>query len=112
MKKAKLLVLSLLSSMVLAGCGGAKAQFKDVTVKEALTNAEKTVLLIRIQNALKENLSDYTVKSNTHRKTAINEATEELAMTVTLYDGYYVHSEQTIKTENKSNGLIVKDEDK
>ena len=111
MKKAKLLVLSLLSSMVLAGCG-AKAQFNDVTVKEELPQAEQAVLLIRIENTLKEKLSGYTVKTSEYRKTAINEATEEDVQTVTLYDGYYVHGEQTAKTENKTQGFIVKDEDK
>ena len=111
MKKAKLLVLTMLSSMIITGCG-AKAQFKDVTVKEQLTNAEKAVLLIRIQNALKEKLSGYTVKTSDYRKTAINDDTQETVQTVTLFDGYYVHGEQTVKTETKSNGLITKDEDK
>ena len=111
MRKTKLLVLTMLSSMVITGCG-AKAQFNDVTVKDPLTDAEQAVVLIKIQNALKENLSGYTMKSNGFRKTAINDDTENAVNTVTLFDGYYVHGEQTVKTESKSNGLIRKDEDK
>lgn len=110
MKKTKLLCLSLLASLMLAGCGGAKAQFKDVTMKERLTNQEQTLVLSQMRSALSNKLSSFSMKSNRVDKSAISEQTTDRESTVTFYNGNYVHAEGVTKTESKTQGLIVKDE--
>ena len=58
MKKAKLLCLSMLASMVLAGCGSARASFKDINVEKRMENADVALLSAQIKNELKEVLDN------------------------------------------------------
>ena len=112
MKKAKLLCLSMLAAMVLTGCGGAKASFKDNTVEKELEQAEVDLLVAQVKNNLKAKLSGYTLKTSQVDKTDISETVQESDDSFTFYDGYYVHEELVEKSEQKVNGLTIKTEDK
>ena len=112
MKKAKLLCLSTLTALLLTGCGGAKASFKEVSVEKPLTDAETVLLLAQVKSALKTKLSGFTLKMSSFEKTDISEENYEEERSITFYDGYYVHSERSTKDELKLNGLVSKEEHK
>ena len=110
MKKAKLLCLSMLASMVLAGCGSARASFKDINVEKRMENADVALLSAQIKNELKENLSSYTLKSSSLTKTAIREVKAESTQELTLHSGNIAHYERVTKRESKREGLVEKRE--
>ena len=112
MKKSKLLCLSMLSALMLTGCGGAKASFKEVSVEKPLTDAESVLLLAQVKSNLKAKLSGFTLKASSFEKSDISEENYEEERNITFYNGYYVHSERTIKDELKLNGLVAKEEHK
>lgn len=112
MKKIRFACLSMLTMMTLTGCGGAKASFKEVKYEKLLTNAETTLVLAQVKANLIANLSEYSSKQVTDAKSDVKDNHNELTVTTTLYSGGYAHLEGKTLVENKSDGLIRKQETK